>query len=53
MTYTITISKLQGAPYHAGSFFLFEKLGLYIIPVVLAMGVLGIFFARKDLVRSA
>jgi predicted cation transporter len=44
---TIAISKLQGAPYHAGFFFLFEKLGLYIVPGVLAMGVLGVFFAGK------
>lgn len=50
---TIAISKLQGAPYHAGFFFPFEKLGLHIIPGVLAIGVLGIFFTRKDLVRSA
>ena len=44
---TIAISKLQGEPYHAGFFFLFEKLALYIIPGVLAMGLLGLFFAGK------
>jgi predicted cation transporter len=44
---TIAISKLQGPPYNAGFFFLFEKLALYIIPGVLAMGVLGFFFTRK------
>jgi len=44
---TIAISKLQGPPYNAGFFFLFEKLALYIIPGVLAMGVLGVFFTGK------
>jgi len=44
---TIAISKLQGPPYNAGFFFLFEKLALYIIPGVLAMGVLGFFFTRN------
>ena len=44
---TIAISKLQGEPYHAGFFFLFEKLALYIIPGVLAMGLLGVFFTGK------
>ena len=44
---TIAISKLQGPPYNAGFFFLFEKLALYIIPGVLAMGVLGFLFTRK------
>ncbi|MCX6676426.1 MAG: DUF1646 family protein [Methanothrix sp.] len=44
---TIAISKLQGPPYNAGFFFLFDKLALYIIPGVLAMGVLGFFFTRK------
>ena len=44
---TIAISKLQGPPYNAGFFFLFEKLAIYVIPGVLAMGVLGFFFTRK------
>jgi predicted cation transporter len=44
---TIAISKLQGPPYNAGFFFLFEKLALYIIPGVLAMGVLGMLFTGK------
>ena len=44
---TIAISKLQGPPYNAGFFFLFEKLALYIIPGVLAMGVLGALFTGK------
>ncbi|GAB6265150.1 MAG: hypothetical protein STSR0001_05940 [Methanothrix sp.] len=44
---TIAISKLQGPPYNAGFFFLFEKLALYVIPGVLALGVLGVFFTGK------
>jgi len=44
---TIAISKLQGPPYNAGFFFLFEKLALYIIPGVLALGLLGYFFTGK------
>jgi predicted cation transporter len=45
---TIAITKLQGPPYHAGFFFLFEKLALYIIPGIVAMGVLSLFFLGKE-----
>jgi predicted cation transporter len=44
---TIAISKLQGPPFNAGFFFLFDKLAGFIIPGVLAMGLLGMFFVRK------
>jgi predicted cation transporter len=44
---TIAISKLQGAPYYAGFFFLFEKLALYIVPGILATGLLGVIFTGK------
>ncbi len=44
---TITISKLSGAPYHAGFGFLFNMLGLYIIPGILAYGIIGMFFLGK------
>ncbi|VVB71754.1 Uncharacterised protein [uncultured archaeon] len=44
---TIAITKLQGAPYHASFFFLFNRLAVYIIPGILAMGLLGIFFSGK------
>jgi predicted cation transporter len=47
---TIAITKLQGAPYHAGFFFLFDQLAWYIIPGILAMGLLSLFFTGK---RSA
>ena len=44
---TIAISKLQGPPYNAGFFFLFEKLALYVIPGVLALGILGALLTGK------
>ncbi len=44
---TIAITKLQGVPYHAGFFFLFNQLAIYIIPGILAMGALAVFFTGK------
>jgi predicted cation transporter len=44
---TIAITKLQGPPYNAGFFFLFNRLAIYIIPGIIAMGLLSIFFAGK------
>lgn len=44
---TIAITKLQGYPYHAGFFFLFNQLATYIIPGCLAMGLLAMFFTGK------
>jgi predicted cation transporter len=38
---TIAIAKLRGDPYQAGFFFLFNRLWLYIIPGIIAFGVLG------------
>jgi predicted cation transporter len=46
---TIAVSKLQGPPYNAGFFFLFDKLAGYVIPGVLAMGLLGMFMVRKTM----
>ena len=45
---TITISKLSGEPYYAGFWFLFDLLGIYVIPAVLAMGFLGVGFLRRQ-----
>jgi predicted cation transporter len=45
---TITISKLSGDPYNAGFWFLFELLAIYVIPGVLAMGVLGVVFLKQQ-----
>ncbi|MBC7079549.1 MAG: DUF1646 family protein [Methanothrix sp.] len=44
---TIAITKLQGPPYHAGFFFLFNRLAIYVIPGCLAMGLLAMFFTGK------
>ncbi|MDP2921297.1 MAG: DUF1646 family protein [Candidatus Omnitrophota bacterium] len=38
---TIAIAKLKGVPYQAGFFFLFRHLWLYVIPGVIAFGILG------------
>lgn len=40
---TIAISKLKGEPYHAGFFFLLRLLGMWVTPVILALGVLPAF----------
>ncbi len=45
---TIAITKLQGEPYNAGFFFLFNQLAIYIIPGCLAMGLLAMFFTGKS-----
>jgi predicted cation transporter len=45
---TITISKLSGDPYYAGFWFLFNLLAIYVIPGVLAMGVLGVVFLKRQ-----
>jgi predicted cation transporter len=45
---TIVVSKLSGAPYYAGFTFLFDRLALYIIPSILALGVVGVvLFSRS------
>jgi len=45
---TIVVSKLSGAPYHAGFTFLFDKLAIFVIPAVIALGVVGVvLFSRS------
>jgi predicted cation transporter len=44
---TIVVSKLGGEPYHAGFYYLFKLLAAYVFPVVVALGVVGIFFVRQ------
>jgi len=44
---TIVISKLSGAPYHAGFTFLFDNLAIYIIPAVVALGFAGVFLFNR------
>jgi predicted cation transporter len=45
---TIAISKLSGDPYHAGFGFLLDLLGIYIIPGILALGILGVVFLQRQ-----
>ena len=45
---TIVIAKLAGAPYHAGFLFLFQKLGLYIIPTIFLLGGVGLALFRRS-----
>jgi len=44
---TIVVSKLSGAPYNADFFYLFKLLALYVVPSVVVLGVVGIFFVRQ------
>ena len=45
---TIVVAKLAGAPYHAGFTYLFDKLGWYIVPIVLLLGAVGVaLFSRS------
>lgn len=45
---TIVVSKLSGAPYHAGFTFLFDRLAVFIIPTILVLGVAGVvLFSRS------
>ena len=45
---TVVIAKLSGAPYHAGFMFLFDKLAIYIIPAVIALGFVGVFLFNRS-----
>ncbi len=44
---TIAISKLAGEPYHATFNYLITLLGIYIIPGIIAYGLVGMFFLGK------
>jgi predicted cation transporter len=44
---TIVISKLSGAPYHAGFLFLFDHLAVYIIPAIIALGFVGVILFNR------
>ncbi len=45
---TIVISKLSGAPYHAGFTYLFEKLGWYILPAIVVLGLVGVLLFSRS-----
>ena len=44
---TIVTSKLAGAPYHASFTFLFEMIGIYVIPGIVVFGILGVLLLRR------
>jgi predicted cation transporter len=44
---TIAIAKLKGPPHNADFFFLFRMLAVWIIPPVLALGILATFLEKK------
>jgi len=44
---TIVISKLSGAPYYAGFDFLLQLLGIYIIPAVIVLGIIGVLLFTR------
>ncbi len=45
---TIAITKLAGAPYHAGFGYLIKLLAAYIIPGIVAYGFVGVFFLKRS-----
>ena len=52
---TITISKLQGDPFHAGFFFLGSELGWYVLPGIIFLGLLGVLVVEgkgKNILRK-
>jgi predicted cation transporter len=49
---TIAVSKLKGEPYNAGFFFLLKLLGMWIIPMILALGILPAFLKNKGEVKE-
>jgi predicted cation transporter len=44
---TIVVSKLSGAPYYAGFDFLLQLLGIYIIPAVIVLGIIGVLLFKR------
>ena len=49
---TIAITKLQGPPYYAGFTFLLETIGMYVIPGILAFGLLSTIIVGKKTVAK-
>lgn len=45
---TIAIAKLSGPPYYAGFTFLFDLLAIYLIPGIIAFGLLGVVFVARE-----
>jgi len=49
---TIAITKLAGEPYHAGFWFLFQKLAVLIIPGVVVLGIVAMFFRGREVTSA-
>lgn len=49
---TIVVAKLKGEPHHADFFFLFNLLGIYIIPGIIFLGIVIEYFRGKETKRS-
>jgi predicted cation transporter len=45
---TITVAKLSGAPYYAGFSYLFHLLGIYILPGIIAFGIIGVLLYNRS-----
>lgn len=45
---TIVVSKLNGEPYNAHFFYLAKLLSLYVLPTVIALGIVGIFLVHES-----
>src|SRR6185437_10471878 len=45
---TIVVSKLSGAPYHAGFYYLFNLLALYVIPAVALLATVATFLVQEQ-----
>lgn len=45
---TIAVSKLAGEPYNAGFWYLAELLGVYIVPGIFALGIIGVVLFRRS-----
>ncbi|MCX6688767.1 MAG: DUF1646 family protein [Methanoregula sp.] len=44
---TIVIAKLSGAPHYASFDFLINILGIYIVPAVIVLGIIGVFLYKR------
>jgi predicted cation transporter len=44
---TIVVAKLSGAPHYAGFDFLIRNLGIYIIPAVILLGIIGVILYKR------
>ena len=49
---TIAVSKLSGPPYHAGFWFLLQRLGVWIVPGIVGFALLSLFFHDRQVQRA-